>query len=94
MPIVIQEDMTDHFPVECFTQNLSPKKQKKIITVSYYRESKFKPEDFCDDEQSKFFDYIIKLPDFDCDNANDSFNGFVSMLRSIIDEHAYLKRLS
>ena len=29
-PFVIQEDMTDHFPIGCFVQNLSPKKQKKI----------------------------------------------------------------
>ena len=56
--------------------------------------SKFKSEDFCDDVQSKFFAYIINMPDLDCDNVNDSFNGFENLLRSIIDDHAPLKRLS
>ena len=93
-PFVIQ-DMTDHLPIGCFIQNLSPKKQKKIKTVSYYRDkSKFKSEDFCDDVQSKFFAYIIKMPDLNCKNVNDSFNGFVNLLRSIIDDYAPLKRLS
>ena len=32
-PFVIQEDMTDYFPIGYFVQNLSPKKQKKIKTV-------------------------------------------------------------
>ena len=86
--------MTDHFPISYFIQNLSPKK-KKIKTVSYYRyKSKFNSEDFCDDVQSKFFAYIIKMPNLDSDNVNDSFNGFVNLLRSIIDDHAPLKRLS
>ena len=94
-PFVIQEDTTDHFPIGCFVQNLSPKKQKKIKTISYYRDkSKFKSEDFCDDVQSKFFAYIINMPDLDCDNVNGSFNGFENLLRSIIDDHAPLKRLS
>ena len=88
-PFAIQKDMTDHFPIRCFVQNLSPKKQKKIKTVSYYRDkSKFKSEGFCDDVQSKFLAYIINMPDLDCDNLNDSFNGFVNQLRSIIDDHA------
>ena len=87
--------MTDHLPIGCFVQNLSPQKQKKIKTVSYYRDkSKFKSEDFCDDMQSKFFAYIINMPDLNCDNINDSFNGFVNLLRSIIDDYASLKRLS
>ena len=34
------------------------------------------------------------MPDLDCDNVNDSFNGFVNLLRSIINDHAPLKRLS
>ena len=94
-PFVIQEDMTDHFPIGCFVQNLSPKKQKKSKTVSHYRDkSKFKSEDFCNDVQSKFFAFIINMPDLDGDNVNDSFNGFVNLLRSIIDDHASLKRLS
>ena len=29
IPFVIQEDMTDHFRIGCFKQNLSPKQQKK-----------------------------------------------------------------
>ena len=88
-PFVIQEDMTDHFPIGCFVQNLSPRKQKKVKTVSYYRDkSKFKSEDFCDDVQSKFFVYIINMSDLDCDNVNNSFNGFENLLRSIIDDHA------
>ena len=33
------------------------------------------------------------MPDLDCDNANDSFNQFVNLLRSIIDDHAPLKTL-
>ena len=73
---------------------INPPKNKKIKTVSYYRDkSKFKSEDFCDDVQSKFFAYIINMPDLDCDNVNDSFNGFVNLLRSIIENHAPLKRL-
>ena len=78
-----------------FRTKFIPQKAKKIKTVSYYRnKSKFKSEDFCDDVQSKFFAYIINMPDLDCDNVNDSFSGFVNLLRSIIDDHAPLKRLS
>ena len=41
-----------------------------------------------------FFAYIVNMPDLDCGNVNDSFNGFVNLLRSIIEDHAPLKRLS
>ena len=33
------------------------------------------------------------MPDLDCDNVNNSFNRFVNLLRSIIENHAPLKRL-
>ena len=35
-----------------------------------------------------------KMPDLDCNSANDFFNGFVDLLRSVINDHAPLKRLS
>ena len=77
-----------------FRTKLIPQKTKKIKTVSYYRNKfKFKSEDFCDDVQSKFFASIINMPDLDCDNVNDSFNGFVNLLRSIIEIYAPLKCL-
>ena len=44
--------------------------------------------------QSNFFAYSIETRDLDCDKVNDSFSGFVNLLRSIIDDHAPLKRLS
>ena len=91
IPEVTLNDISDHFPIFCsFSKNISHKS-----TPIYYRDfNKFNSENYATDLDKNLSSFLLKLTFLTHENYNDIFDQFVSIIKSTIDKHAPLRRLS
>ena len=93
LPVVIDYDITDHYPVAALVHTyLAPKDNKQIRFSRSF--AKFNGDDFNNDLQEKIDDFMPSILNISENNLNDKFIKFYSLLTSTVDAHAPLKRLS
>ena len=92
-PGIIKSDLTDHYPIFCFIDAVtcSNKTNLKIFRRDF---ANFNSSEFCDDLHdalSAFFQQNKELNDY---NFNHRFRDFIEIVKSKIDKHAPLKKLT
>ena len=90
---IIKSDLTDHYPMFCFIV-VGTCSNKTNLNIFRRDISNFNSLEFCDhlhDALSAFFHQNRKLNDY---NFNHRFRDFIEIVKSKIDKHASLKKLS
>ena len=92
IPLVFDYDITDHYPVAALIdRNLAPKRSESILVRSF---TKSDCSNFNNDLFTKLDNFMSKINAITESNINDIFNSFYSLLTSIINAHAPLKKLT
>ena len=93
-PGIIKSDLTDHYPIFCFIDDVVTCSYKKNLKIFRRDFSNFNSSEFCDDLHdalSAFFHQNKELNDY---NFNHRFRDFIEIVKSKIDRHASLKKLT
>ena len=93
-PGIIKSDLTDHYPIFCFIDDVVTCSNKTNLKIFRRDFSNFNSSEFCDDLHdalSAFFHQNKELNDY---NFNRRFRDFIEIVKSKIDKHAPLKKLT
>ena len=93
-PGIIKSDLTDHYPIFCFIDDVVTCSNKTNLKIFRRDFSNFNSSEFCDDLRdalSAFFHQNKELNDY---NFNHRFRDFIKIVKSKIDKHAPLKKLT
>ena len=93
-PIVIETDLTDHYPIFCVVNKFKTSTVTKLPKTYYRDKSTFSSQSFCDELEITLANFILNQPLLNNDNFDNTFNNFISIISSTIDKHAPLKPLS
>ena len=92
IPGVLQEPLTDHYPTFIILNQL---KTKTACTIRYTRSLKnFEPEKYKNDLQQSLNEWYLAIPYLDENNFEETFCGFIECIKTTIDNHAPLVKLS
>ena len=92
IPGVLQESLTDHYPAFFI---LNQQKTKTACTIRYIRSLKnFEPEKYQNDLEQSLSEWYLAIPYLDKNNFEKTFCDFIQSIKTAIDNHAPLVKLS
>ena len=92
-PDIIKTDLTEHYPKFCFIDAVtsSNKTNQMVFRRDFLN---FKADDFCDGLHNALATFFHRNQDINDNNFNNLFWGLIEIVKSKIDIHAPLKKLS
>jgi len=91
-PGVIRTALSDHYSTFWVIPNTTLTGKQSPV---YKRDMKiFQSDDYCEDLSHRLYNFFAGLPEITPDNYNDIFNKFIDLIKTTINKHASLRKLS